>query len=101
MAYEIRYDQLSMKTYSGVKLRKKLSKRAVYAMIACLLVCMACLLWKSDDFRRAIIPGNMEVTQAAWNDFVEDVQSGVPIIDAVTTFCRGVIYGEAPRVTGA
>jgi len=101
MAYEIRYDRLQRAGYSGVKVKKKLTKRTICAILTCIILCMGLVLWNSEDFRTAIIPGNAEVTQTAWNEFFEDVKSGVPIIDAVTTFCRGVIYGEAPNIAGA
>lgn len=41
-----------------------------------------------------LLPGNPDVTQAAITNLVEDVQSGAPVGDAVTAFCREIIDSE-------
>lgn len=47
--------------------------------------------------QRILIPGDAEVTIAAFSSMVEQIQAGEPIGDAVTAFCGEIIEnGQAP-----
>ncbi len=46
---------------------------------------------KLQSVRSWLIPGNPEITAAAFSTMVDQVRSGEPVREAVTTFCQEII----------
>ena len=90
MAYKIEYgygsirQQLVKKDRGHVKSGKWLVLLAVIAAVLCFR------LYGIPDF---LIPGNADVTRAAASNFIEHVQTGMPVGEAVTAFCLQIIDG--------
>ena len=91
MGYQIRYDAgKAVKT--GLK-ERKLSAIGIMAaglLVACLLVRM---FWPAgaDKLRQMVFPGDPEVTGRAAAEMVSQIHDGVPVGDAVQTFCREIL----------
>lgn len=54
------------------------------------------VLWPKSRaaLRAMLIPGDEEITSAAWNELVEDLQEGESFGAAFETFCREIIYAQ-------
>lgn len=91
MAYRIIYgeDPVITKQRRSRPLRLQ-TMTAVFFLLFALLVSFT---WSegTEKLREYLIPGERSVTQAAFQTFVEDLQEGEPVGDALTTFCRDII----------
>lgn len=94
MGYQVSYDMISAPS-------ERRSKR--WTGIAALVV-ICVLLISAVSFKTAalpwiknfLIPGDPEVTAAALDAFVDDLQDGMSFADAVTAFCQTIIaHGQA------
>ena len=90
MAYRIAYGP------SGTVLKEKRRKRrkwisavAVFALVIGILR----LFWIGDWMRDFLIPGDPDVTVAAWNTMVDKLRDGSGIRLAVAAFCEQVLEG--------
>lgn len=81
--------------------RTTLSAGRLQAMTAAFLVLFLLLtvfLWPEGAtmLRRIFIPGDPDVTTAAFSSMVEQLQDGEPVVESVTAFCREIIaHGKA------
>lgn len=66
---------------------------AVFMLLFALLVRQ---LWPEgvDILKSVLIPQEPTVTEQAVSDMVVDLQTGIPLEDALTAFCRQIIDGE-------
>ena len=93
MGYHIQYGQTMVK--EEIK-SKSYSKRTKYivGIAATVALCMIFVWAGGTKWLRALfIPGDPDVTQAAFAGFVSDIRSGSSMGEAVTGFCREIIEG--------
>lgn len=67
-------------------------------VLLCILGLAFLISLKFETVQNFLIPGDAEVTKAAFFQFTEDIQSGEQFKDAVYTFCREIIdHAEIPE----
>lgn len=90
MAYKIEYAKSSMHRYPQIKKRSSLKIGRVMLVAFLLMVAIWMHVNGIPDF---LIPGDAAVTREAVSILIEDVECGVPVKVAITTFCRQIIEG--------
>ena len=74
----------------------KRRKKSGAVLVVCVLVIVFAVLALSGNFEQIknyLIPGDPEVTKAAFAQFTEDIRQGDTVGDAITAFCREIIEG--------
>lgn len=87
MAYRIRYGQPGIGERTAISRNKKVLP-VILAAVICIAVAI-CVL--NPNLKQALIPGNPEVTEAAFATMIADMKEGVRFGDAMTAFCREII----------
>lgn len=95
MAYRIDYENGAIKTEIRVK-QSGLKRILSFVCLVALLVGIAYAGWYRLRIRDLILPGNADLTQAAIDNMVNNLRSGQGAGEAITAFCREIIYGTAP-----
>ena len=91
MSYQINYDpSRKRKFYTG-----KTRKVPNWLLVAVGVAAAACIFNKELKF--LLIPGDPQVTSAAFSGLTEDLKAGGSLKDAVTAFCREIIDGAAAQ----
>ena len=91
MAYKIQYSSDAARRYpektqnSSVKFGRWLLVMAVFVAAVCLR------LYGIPD---CLIPGDPVVTRQAVSAMMENIQTGTDFGDAVTVFCKKILYAE-------
>lgn len=91
MAYRIVYEEDPVKlTQCRTRPLRLQTMTAAFFLLFTLLVKVS---WNegTEKLREYLIPGALSVTQAAFQSFMEDLQEGEPVADALTTFCQDII----------
>ena len=92
MAYRISYDANETKPGKRVDLKKIAIIFMVVAVIACAITINTVGLgW----VRRVLLPGDPAVTAAALDEMLSDIRDGVPIVEALKTFCQEIVAHAA------
>ena len=75
--------------------RKLQKKRRKGFGIAAIIVLLSAVLFlqKRQNLDELLIPGNPEVTKAAYMQFSEDLREGDSFREAITTFCQEIFTG--------
>lgn len=91
MGYRIQYGREAIRTAIAepVKMKEKRPGIVPFILITTAAVCL--LLQKGGALTDYFIPGNKEVTSAAFTTLIDNVKGGEPVADAVTAFCREII----------
>ena len=90
LGYRIAYERGEVKTFHSVDKKKRGKKIFRWAvLIAMVLFIFTCI--NSRDFRKMLLPGNKDVTEAAVVELVEAIRTGERFEEAITTFCREII----------
>jgi len=90
MAYKIQYSPETGKRYPQTRKRQPVD---IGRWIGLLLVVAAALWLRINGMPEFLIPGDPDVTKAAAVLFVDQVQSGSSVNDAVTVFCKEILHG--------
>ena len=96
MGYNIQYGTTSISTRIKRARGTKKMRKLEYLIIGCALL-LTILLGRFGllDF---LIPGDKNVTKAAFSDMIQDVQRGESVKSAVTAFCNEILnsanYGQ-------
>ena len=88
MAYKITYSPEKAYLYPQGKKEKRniIGKWIIAAFL------IVGFLWiRLNGIPDFLVPGNPEVTKEAASVFLEDLQEGVRMYDAVTTFCKTIL----------
>ena len=93
MAYKILYSPEDARKYPISRVEGK------GKWLRCTLVCIAlCSLLSVPKVRIALekwlIPGDVDGTKTALSTMLEQIRTGEPIEEAVSAFCREIIYNE-------
>ena len=89
MAYQIRYED------TAVIKKTKPQQKIISAWIVSL--CVVALLAGSlrlESVQNFLIPGDPEVTKAAFSAFTRNLENGDSFTDAATAFCRQIIQKD-------
>ena len=90
MAYKIQYSQETDYRYPQVKSTPKLK----LGKLVCIVLILAAVLWmRLNGVPDFLIPGDPQVTKAAAITMFGDLQDGVSMNKAVTTFCEAILDG--------
>ena len=90
MGYKIEYGCHGRSRFCK-PIRKPIPKWCVAAGCVCLVVASIAFGWQSEQVRDLLIPGDPEVTAAAFALFIEELRSGEGFREAVTAFCTEVL----------
>lgn len=93
MAYRIRYGP----PQNGVRRRISLDKRCVTLLLVAAILIVMIVFGSNPTVKAHLIPGDPEITEAAFAGFVLDVRGGISFGDALTAFCKEIIDGAAIR----
>ena len=90
MGYKIQYGHTMTKTFLRESERKNIRIPSIkWIIIACVLLLAVYL--SGAGYLDFLIPGNKEVTAAAFSAMVEDVQNGKHVNTAFTEFCLEIL----------
>lgn len=91
MAYRIVYGP--MPPVSREKNYKFLRIQMLTALFLLLFVLLVRQAWPEGTavLRSMLLPGEPTVTEAAFSEMVIDIQSGEPVREAFTAFCRQIV----------
>ena len=90
MSYKIRYKPaVKMEKKIGLVLRNHRVKFAVAAGSILLLIFVVYNC--GDTLREFLIPGDTDVTEAAFSELGNNLRDGVSVKDALTVFCLEII----------
>ena len=89
MGYRISYDneRMQIEQESG----RHTYSRLISVLVVCLLVLGSLKLIGWDSLKNYVLPGDPELTEAAFTDMVESIRAGESVTDAVTAFCVEII----------
>lgn len=87
MSYQIQYETDKQERYPMVTKRKDSSK--LWIRIA--TVAFFVTLLSVPSIRDFLIPGDADVTKAAFGQMIDNIREGDSLGEAVTTFCREII----------
>ena len=91
MAYQIQYGQTAM----HIKLeddRKKKSSPWIKSLIPVLVVLFLAYLLNTDSVQEFLIPGDKEITKAAWSQMTQSLEDGEPLTEVFRTFCSEIVH---------
>lgn len=90
MAYKIQYSPETGKRYPQTRKRRHVDA----GRWVCLLLIVAAALWlRLNGVPDFLIPGDPDITKAAAAMFVDEIQNGSSVNDAVTVFCKEILHG--------
>lgn len=89
VSYQINYDPSRRRKFYTVKHKKIPSWILAVACIA-----LAATIFH-NELKNFLIPGDPQITSAAFSSLTEDLQAGESFKNAVTAFCREIIDGAA------
>ena len=91
MAYHIRYGKTTVKERIACLRSSENFKLYNWIFVGILTVAISLLgRFGALDF---LIPGDREITKAAFQTMVEDVREGEHVSDALTAFCEEILAG--------
>lgn len=91
MSYTIQYGPSGKAEAEWNSSRTKRKRRTAAAILLAVVAIGVLLLGGADRVRDFLIPGDPEVTKAAFAQFTENIRQGEPVGDAITAFCREII----------
>lgn len=93
MAYQIQYGQ----TVTRVEFdeRKQRGKSGFIQKLIVVIVALICIYaLKTCVDHDILIPGNKQITKAAFSELTEDMKEGRPFVPAFSDFCRKVVQKD-------
>ena len=96
MGYRIEYSEKPMVSdFRSFKSRRLLFSAVFFTLF--LILCRTCWPAGWHLIRRTFVPGNPDVTLSAVNAFLQELRWGIPLSDAVETFCKTILLHETIR----
>lgn len=89
MAYQIRYGDMAI--IKETKQARKPFMKWIAALCGVLFLALMLRLKPVQDF---LIPGDPDVTRAAFSSFTQELRNGEGFRDAAAVFCRQVIESD-------
>ena len=91
MGYMICYGMECEAEQKWKKRSDGIRKRRMIAVAVICVVLLVAVLGKTDRIQNLLIPGNPEVTKAAFAQFSDDIRNGDRLDEAITAFSREII----------
>ena len=91
MGYQISYNPEDDHKYPPCQPMKR-GKWACWVMVCAVLFGMVGIPKVRSKLEMLLIPGDVQVTKAAFSDMLDQIQTGQPIDEAVSAFCREIIH---------
>lgn len=92
MGYQIMYSPEDNHKYPAYKPKSK-NRWLFPVVITIALLVAAGIPNVRNSLERWLIPGDAQVTKAAFSAMLDQLRTGEPIDEAVTAFCREIIAG--------
>lgn len=89
VAYKIQYSPETVKQYPQIK---KAPKVHMGKWLSLILVVVAALWLRLNGIPDFLIPGDPDTTKAATTMLIEEIRNGSSVNDAVTVFCKEILY---------
>lgn len=90
MAYKIEYGEVA----ELLKPKTKLRQFVIVFLILALVVAAAVIKSVGLPFvREVLLPGDPAVTAMALDALAENIRDGIPIFEALETFCKEIVNG--------
>lgn len=89
MGYKIKYGNATQKT--KITYTSSHYFRIALVALTSLVIIFAILSVGKDTLRTYFIPGNPDVTQAAFSQMITDLSNGESLGDAFVVFCKEII----------
>lgn len=93
MGYQIQYGQ-TMKRKVIHDQKNKINSTTPIRWVVMGLIVMLGIFLGNSGYLDFLIPGNKDVTTAAFESMVQEVKNGEKIKDAVTGFCLEILKGS-------
>ena len=91
MGYRIQYGETATKEFlTEASAKGKTAIRAISVLIVCCILLFV-LFGKFDKVIDAVVPGDKDVTKAAFSGFVDDLRQGDSVTQAFAAFCREIV----------
>ncbi len=91
LGYRIQYGPMAKGEVQWNRKRIGRLKAKTMWLLAVLSILLLAVAQRHGILEKLLIPGNPEVTKAAYIQFKQDVKEGEPVGEAITAFCRTVI----------
>lgn len=91
MGYSIQYGTSGKLEESWHANKKKIKRKIAAAVLVCAAVLALLFSGSVEAVRDFLVPGNPEITKAAFAQFTENIRQGNNVSDAIYTFCREII----------
>ena len=88
MAYEISYGPVKTKQ---PKTRKNTPRSLILFLCTAALIIGLSITGSGDRILQWLIPGDSNVTSAAFSTMIENLRDGLPLYESVTAFCKEII----------
>ena len=88
MAYEISYGPVKTKQ---PKHRRNTTRSLILFLCAAALIIGLSVAGTGARIRQWLIPGDSDVTIAAFSTMIENLKDGLPLYESVTAFCKEII----------
>lgn len=90
MSYKIQYSPETGYLYPQVRKQRTIHMKSWILPATAIVLALWLHFYGVPDF---FIPGDPDVTKAATSVLVNEIQSGIAVNDAVTTFCKTILDG--------
>lgn len=90
MGYQIMYSPEDNHKYPAYKPVRK-NKWVIPAVLTAVLLAAAARPQVRSALENWLIPGDKDVTKAAFSLMLEDIRTGEPVSQAVSAFCREIL----------
>ena len=90
MAYKIQYSPEKNKNYPQ---NKRNTKHSYTQLFVAALIIMAVIWVRVNGVPDCLVPGDPVVTRAATATMLNELRAGEPLNNAVTVFCKEILYG--------
>ena len=90
MSYKIQYSPETVKRYPQTKKTEKVN---IGKWVSLVLIIVTVLWLRINGIPDFLIPGDPDTTKAATAMLIDEIRNGSPVNDAVTVFCKEILYG--------
>ena len=91
MGYRILYGPAGKTEIEWNRRRGKVRKTVLAGFFVLAVCAAACMIAGKEKLQEVFIPGNPDVTRAAFGKLTEDIQNGESLGDAMAAFCMEII----------
>lgn len=91
MAYTVYYTETGEIERNNIALKKSNHKILVSLCLVLLFVFGTVKLLSSERIQQFLIPGDPQITKAAFAEMTQSVREGQSVEDAVVAFCRQIL----------